>query len=54
MTKEEARIIGSVIETADGGCPYCIADLVSMLNRKFTEYQWEVIDVEGETRVVVV
>lgn len=32
MTQEEAEKIARIVSTADGGCPTCIARLISRLN----------------------
>ena len=40
MTLDEAKAIGAIVETADGGCCYCVRDLVGQLQRRFPEFAW--------------
>ena len=39
MTKEEAKKIIAIMKTADGGCEYCVYDLVSEFVNEFEEFR---------------
>jgi hypothetical protein len=41
MTKEEARKVAEVCNTADMGCPYCVKSLRKELEEKFPEFDWK-------------
>lgn len=41
MTLDEARKVAKIAATADGGCRYCVADLLLQLQRAFPEFVWE-------------
>lgn len=43
MTKDEARIVGRIIATADGGCSTCVGLLEKTLVAAFPEHK-EVFD----------
>ena len=38
MTEQEATKIILIMMTADGGCPYCAADLLDMFRHTFPEH----------------
>jgi hypothetical protein len=54
MTLEEAKIIASIVETADGGCSVCVGSLVDMLNEQLPQFKWtypvDYMDVTVELR----
>ncbi len=39
MTKQVAKTIIEILETADGGCEYCVKDLLEQFNNKFPEHK---------------
>jgi hypothetical protein len=41
MTLDEARKVAGVVSQADGGCPYCVSQLVESLGEMFPEFDWE-------------
>lgn len=40
MNIKEARKIAEVIAQANGGCSYCVSDLIEQLNERFPEFKW--------------
>lgn len=40
MTKAEALTVAGIVIWADGGCSYCVADLIRGLQDKFPEHDW--------------
>ncbi len=38
MTEKEAKIVLDIMETADGGCPYCVRSLIKQFIDKFPEF----------------
>lgn len=40
LTLEEAKKIGRIVSSADGGCPVCIQYLLETLNRDFPQFSW--------------
>ena len=40
LTEEQARKIGTIVSTADGGCVVCVADLVEQLREIWPEHTW--------------
>ena len=44
MTLEEAKIVGSIIACADGGCSVCVQELVDQCNESFPAFIWTMND----------
>jgi hypothetical protein len=44
MTLEEAKIVGSIIACADGGCSVCVSELVDQCNEAFPKFKWTMND----------
>lgn len=42
MTLDEAREIAAIVQTADGGCATCVANLVELLDEAFPQFVWKV------------
>jgi hypothetical protein len=40
LTPEDAKKIGDIAGTTDGGCSTCVANIVERLNKAFPEYRW--------------
>ena len=38
MKLEEARVVGKIVGTADGGCADCVENLLVALERAFPEF----------------
>lgn len=53
MTLGEAKKIAVIVETADGRCPICIANLVTQLQIDFPEFEWIFKEIEYEVFVEV-
>lgn len=49
MTYDEAVKISGIIEHADGGCFYCVSDLLEGLMGAFPDVDWENAFVQGVT-----
>jgi len=47
MTQEDAKKVAAIIETADGGCKYCVEDLKKQIVKAFPEHYliWATIEV---------
>lgn len=41
MTLDEAKKVKKVLKAADGGCPYCVRELVEKMQKKFPEFDWK-------------
>ena len=39
MTKEEAKKIIAIMKTADGGCGYCVSELLERFVKEFPEFK---------------
>jgi coenzyme F420-reducing hydrogenase beta subunit len=39
MDRKEAKQIIEILFTADGGCKYCVADLLTLFCKEFPEYK---------------
>jgi len=39
MDKNEANKIIKILETADGGCSYCVSDLLKSFGKEFPEHK---------------
>lgn len=37
MTLDEAKVIVKIMETADGGCPYCALPLIEQFQKAYPE-----------------
>lgn len=40
MTLDEAREVGRIASTADGGCSTCVQGLAEMLQKSFPQFTW--------------
>lgn len=40
MTLEDAQKLGEIICVADGGCSFCVGELMGLLNNAFTEFEF--------------
>lgn len=40
MTNEQAGVVAKIIQTADGGCPYCADNLAERLMAALPEVDW--------------
>jgi hypothetical protein len=39
MTKDEARQVVKILKTADGGCSFCVTELLARFYKKFPEWK---------------
>lgn len=45
MDTKDARAVVKILATADGGCPYCVEDLINVFLKEYPGfYRWEVYD----------
>lgn len=40
MTLDEAKAVGRIASTADGGCSTCVRSLTEMLAAQFPQFTW--------------
>jgi hypothetical protein len=45
MTKNQAKAILAIVETADNGCVYCVNDLKKQLAAAFPDFDWEIKEI---------
>ncbi len=51
MTLEEAKTVGDIVADADGGCTYCVLELIHSLNGSFSKFTWSYNKTTGEVNV---
>lgn len=45
MDTKDARAVVKILATADGGCPYCVEELVNSFVKEYPGfYRWEIYD----------
>lgn len=45
MDTKDARAVIKILAQADGGCPYCVRDLITLFVKEYPGfYRWEIYD----------
>lgn len=47
MTKDEARQVVKILKTADGGCSFCVTELLAKFYKKFADSKGNPVAAEG-------